>query len=203
LPAPDIPATRFLGYLQDHDQVGNRAVGERSSHLLDLERLKAGAALVLLSPFVPMLFMGEEWGASTPFQYFTDHPDPELGEAVRSGRRREFASFGWAPEDVPDPQAVETFERSKLDWSEPGRADSEHAELLAWHRHLIRLRRSRPELTDGRFDLVEVDVDEAAGRLRLRRGGVTLLLNLADEPWEAEVQDNAVKVQVCALFVAD
>jgi maltooligosyltrehalose trehalohydrolase len=180
VPSPDIPGYRFLGYLQDHDQVGNRAMGDRSSHLLDVERLKIAAAIVLTSPFVPMLFMGEEWGASTPFQYFTDHPDAELGAAVSEGRRREFASFGWAPEDVPDPQAVETFERSRLDWSEP--ATGHHAELLAWHRGLIRFRRSHPELTDGRLDRVEVEVDEAACRITIRRGRVTVAVDLGDSP---------------------
>ena len=182
VPAPDIPGWRFLGYLQDHDQVGNRAVGERSSHLLDGDRLKVAAALVLTSPFVPMLFMGEEWGASSPFQYFTDHPDAELGRAVSEGRRREFASFGWAPEDVPDPQALETFERSRLDWDEV--AVGSHAELRAWHRDLIRFRRAHPDLTDGRLSRVDVSVDEDAGRLLLRRGVVTVAVNLGDEPWD-------------------
>jgi maltooligosyltrehalose trehalohydrolase len=180
VPSPGIPGYRFLGYLQDHDQVGNRATGERSSHLLDLERLKIAAAIVLTSPFVPMLFMGEEWGASTPFQYFTDHPDAELGAAVSEGRRREFASFGWAPEDVPDPQAVETFERSKLDWAEPN--GGHHAELVAWHRHLIRFRRAHPELTDGRLDQVDVEVDEVARRLTIRRGRVTISVDLGEFP---------------------
>ena len=181
-PSPDIPGWRFLGYLQDHDQVGNRAVGERSSHLMDLDLLEVAAAIVLTSPFVPMLFMGEEWGASTPFQYFTDHPDRELGAAVSEGRRREFSSFGWAPEDVPDPQDPATFERSRLDWSEPGRGT--HAELLAWHRALIRFRRSHPELTDGRLDRVDVEVDEEGRRLTIGRGRVRVLVNLGDEPWD-------------------
>jgi maltooligosyltrehalose trehalohydrolase len=181
-----MPGWRFLGYLQDHDQVGNRAQGERSSHLLTTERLKVAAALVLTAPFVPMLFMGEEWGASSPFQYFTDHPDPELGKAVSEGRRSEFSSFGWAPEDVPDPQDVATFERSRLRWSEVSEGD--HAELLAWHRDLIRLRRATPALTDGRLDRVEVEADEAAGHLDVRRGPVRVLVNLGDEPWAVPVE---------------
>ena len=181
VPSPDIPGWRFLGYLQDHDQIGNRAVGERSSHLLDPDLLKVAAALVLTSPFVPMLFMGEEWAASSPFQYFTDHPDADLGRAVSEGRRREFASFGWAPEDVPDPQAAETFERSRLDWDEAG--TGHHAELLAWHRDLIRLRRSYPDLTDGALGRVLVDVDEEAGHLLVRRGRISVAVNLGDSPW--------------------
>src|SRR5208337_3917332 len=96
---------------QTHDQVGNRAQGERLGQLVNIGRLKTAAALVFTSPFVPMLFQGEEWGASTPFQYFTDHPEPELGKAVSEGRCREFAAFGWKPQDVPDPQAPETFQR--------------------------------------------------------------------------------------------
>ena len=180
-----IPGWRFLGYLQDHDQVGNRAQGERTSHLLSPERLKIAAALVLTAPFVPMLFMGEEWGATSPFQYFTDHPDAELGRAVSEGRRSEFASFGWKPEDVPDPQVEETFARSKLRWDELERAP--HADLLAWHRDLIRLRRTEPALTDGRLGAVEVDVEEAEGHLRLRRGNVEVHVNLGDQPWSVPV----------------
>jgi maltooligosyltrehalose trehalohydrolase len=105
----------FVGCLQNHDQVGNRARGERTSHLLSPGRLRIGAALVLTAPFVPMLFQGEEWGAATPFQYFTDHDDPELARAVREGRRQEFVAFGWDPEPIPDPQTPAPFERSKLD----------------------------------------------------------------------------------------
>jgi maltooligosyltrehalose trehalohydrolase len=172
-----VPGWRFLGYLQNHDQVGNRAVGERSSHLMSTDRLKVGAALVLCAPFVPMLFQGEEWGASTPFQYFTDHGDPELGRAVSEGRRSEFAAFGWDPEEVPDPQDDETFLRSKLDWSEVTR--SPHAELLAWHRQLIALRRRTPDLADGRMDRVEVTFDERAEWLVVRRGGVAVAASLA------------------------
>ncbi|HUP87657.1 MAG TPA: malto-oligosyltrehalose trehalohydrolase [Acidimicrobiales bacterium] len=177
-----ISGSRFLGYLQDHDQIGNRAIGERSSHLLDDDLLRVAAALVLTSPFVPMLFMGEEWGASTPFQYFTDHPDEDLGRAVSEGRRREFSSFGWRPEDVPDPQDVATFDRSRLDWSEP-LATGAPADLLAWHRDLIRFRRSHPDLTDGDLSRVDVEVDEEARHLLVRRGCVAIAVNLGDSPW--------------------
>src|SRR5262249_5870212 len=127
-----LPAFRFLGYLQNHDQVGNRAAGDRSSMLMSVGRLKVAAALVLCAPFVPMLFQGEEWGAGTPFQYFTDHHDPDLGRAVSEGRRNEFAAFGWRAEDVPDPQDAATFERSKLDWAELDK--DPHADVLAWYR---------------------------------------------------------------------
>jgi maltooligosyltrehalose trehalohydrolase len=169
----------FLGYLQNHDQIGNRATGQRSSHLMSTGRLKIGAALVLTSPFVPMLFQGEEWGASTPFQYFTNHEDPQLGRAVREGRRTEFAAFGWRPEEIPNPQSVRTFERSKLDWSESDREP--HCGLLDWHRRLIALRQRCPELTDGRMDDVEVSFDEPSRWITVNRGGVTVCCNLADQ----------------------
>jgi maltooligosyltrehalose trehalohydrolase len=134
-----IPGHRFVAYLQNHDQIGNRAAGDRLSETLSPGLLACGAALVFASPFTPMLFMGEEWGASSPFQYFTDHDDAGLGAAVTRGRREEFASFGWSPGDIPDPQDPATFERSKLDWSELDRQP--HADLLAWHKELIALRR--------------------------------------------------------------
>jgi len=138
--APDgLPAARFVHCMQNHDQIGNRARGERSSHLMSVARLKIAAALVLMPPYVPLLFQGEEWGATAPFQYFTQHEDPDLGRAVSEGRRREFAAFGWRDDDVPDPQAEETFVRSRLDWTEIAREP--HASLLAWHRDLIALRR--------------------------------------------------------------
>src|SRR6266849_5622621 len=172
-----LPGWRFLGYLQTHDQVGNRARGERSGHLMSLDRVKIGAALVLCGPFIPMLFQGEEFAASTPFRYFTNHPDPDLARAVSEGRRQEFAAFGWPPQDVCDPQNPETFERSKLDWGEPTREP--HATLLEWYRRLIALRRAIPALSDGRLDRVEVQFDEREQWLVLRRGPVAVVSNLA------------------------
>jgi maltooligosyltrehalose trehalohydrolase len=174
-----LSGSRFLGYLQTHDQVGNRAKGERSSQLMSLGRLKVGAALVLCSPFVPMLFQGEEFAASSPFLYFTDHLDPEMGRAVSEGRRRDFAAFGWNPEDVPDPQAPATFEKSKLDWSELEREP--HRSILEWHRELIALRRSIPELTSGRLDRADVNLNEGEQWLILRRGSIAIACNLGAE----------------------
>ena len=176
-PATGLPGSRFLGYAQDHDQVGNRAVGERSAALMSEGRLRIAAALLMCSPFVPMLFMGEEWGASTPFLYFTDHGDPALAEAVTDGRRGEFAAFGWRAADVPDPQAVETFTRSRLDWDEPSREP--HASLLSWHRALIRLRRAHPALSDGRMERVQASADDGLGWLLLRRGDIGLACSIA------------------------
>jgi maltooligosyltrehalose trehalohydrolase len=191
-PATGLPSTRFLGYLQNHDQVGNRASGERSSMLMSPDLLKVAAALVVLGPFVPMLFQGEEWGASTPFLYFTDHDDPDLGRAVTEGRRREFAAFGWDPTDVPDPQDPETFRRSRLDWNEvrgPG-----HAGLLEWHRRLIALRRSTPALTDGRFDRVEVDYDEAGRWLVYAHGPLTVACNFGEAGATVPVRPGTVEL---------
>lgn len=174
---PDVAASRLLAYSQTHDQVGNRAQGERLSLLVSEGRLRMAAALVLCSPFTPMLFQGEEWGASTPFQYFTDHEDPELGKAVSDGRRRELAAFGWAPEDVPDPQDRATFDRSTLDWAELGK--SPHAELLDWHRSLIALRRER-RLHEGGFESVDVRYDEDGRWFVLDRAPVKVVCNLSD-----------------------
>jgi len=181
-----LAASRFLGYLQNHDQVGNRATGERTSVLVSPGLLRVAAALVLCAPFVPLLFQGEEWGAATPFLYFTDHTDPELGRLVSEGRRREFASFGWAPDDVPDPQADATFAASRLDWEEPGRPP--HGALLDWHRRLIALRRSTPALSDGRFP-DSVRVDEHGRWLVMERGPVTVAANLGPAPVDVPVGD--------------
>jgi maltooligosyltrehalose trehalohydrolase len=177
-PPSGLTGYRFLGYLQNHDQIGNRATGDRSSHLMSIGRLQIAAALVLTAPFLPMLFQGEEWGASSPFQYFTAYDDPALGQAVATGRREEFAAFGWHPHDVPDPQAHDTFERSKLNWDELAREP--HAELLDWHRRLIRLRREVPALSDGRRQRVRVRCDEEARWLVVERGPVAVVCNLAD-----------------------
>jgi maltooligosyltrehalose trehalohydrolase len=136
-PPSGLAASQLVVSAQNHDQIGNRAQGERLSMMLNLPQLKAVAALTLLSPFVPLLFQGEEWGAMTPFLYFTDHESAELGRLVAEGRAEEFRAFQWQG-TVPNPQDFETFTRSKLNWSEPSRPV--HAELLDWYRRLIRLR---------------------------------------------------------------
>jgi maltooligosyltrehalose trehalohydrolase len=179
-PAEGLGGHRFLGCLQNHDQVGNRAQGERSSRLMSLGKLKTGAALVLTSPFVPMLFEGEEWGASTPFLYFTNHREPELAAAVGAGRCHEFAAFGWKAEVVPDPQARETFERSKLNW--PELSQPPHQELLDWHRRLIQLRHAEPSLNDDRLDRVNIYFDEAARWLVMERDAISVACNFGDHP---------------------
>ncbi|MEW2358567.1 malto-oligosyltrehalose trehalohydrolase [Spirillospora sp. NPDC029432] len=199
------PAHRFVTFLQNHDQVGNRAAGDRTAAALPPGRLKIGAALLLLGPFTPMLFMGEEWAASTPWCYFTDHREPELGRAVTEGRRREFARHGWAGE-VPDPQAAETFRRSRLDWAEAG--GGVHRELLEWHRALIALRRAWPELTEPRLTGVSVEIprgergdtraDERNGgdetdarRLVLRRGRIRVAVEFEERTMQIPVEPDA------------
>jgi len=176
-PAPDLLGHRLLGYLQNHDQIGNRAGGERSAALMPPGRLKLAAALVLTAPFVPLLFQGEEWGASTPFLFFTDHDDPEVARAVSEGRKREFGGFGWEPDRFPDPQDPRTFERSKLDWDELARGP--HAAMYDWHRRLLRLRRASPALTDGRLDRVRARFDEDARWLVVERSPLSIACNLA------------------------
>ena len=167
----------FLGYSQNHDQIGNRANGERLSHLVSVGRTKIAAAIVLTSAFVPMLFQGEEFAASSPFQYFTHHEDPELARSVSEGRRNEFAAFGWNPEEVPDPQSAETLERSKLRWDEL--LCQPHAEILDWYKKMIRIRRRHSSLTDGRMDKIEVRCDEGERWLAIRRGHVEVACNLS------------------------
>jgi maltooligosyltrehalose trehalohydrolase len=178
--AAGLSGHRFVAYLQNHDQVGNRALGERSGRLMSHGRLKIGAALVLTSPFVPLLFQGEEWGASSPFEYFVDHDDPDLARAILEGRRQEFAAFGWRPDDIPDPQAPTTFERSRLDWNE--REKTDHDDLLAWHRDLIALRRSMPDLVDGRLPEVAVSDSDGQAWLSMQRGRLTVVCNLSNQP---------------------
>jgi maltooligosyltrehalose trehalohydrolase len=176
--AARIPGHRFVAYLQNHDQIGNRAVGDRISATLSDGLLRVAATLLMASPFTPMLFMGEEWAASTPWQFFTSHPEPDLAAAVASGRRTEFATHGWPAGKVPDPQAAETFRRSTLDWAELER--SGHREMLDLYQQLIILRKSRPELSDPRLDRVEVRHGDRF--LVVRRGRCSVVANLSASP---------------------
>ena len=187
-----VDARRFVAYLQTHDQVGNRAVGERISALVGPSLQAAGAALYLTSAFTPMVFMGEEWAATTPFQFFTDFDEPEMARAVTEGRRREFESHGWAAQDVPDPQDERTFLRSKLHWDELDEED--HARMLRWYRDLIALRRRRHELTDGRLDGVQVDFDEREQWLVMRRADLRTVVNLAESRWTVPLDAEPLEV---------
>ncbi len=182
-----VPSYRFVCFLQDHDQVGNRAIGDRIAAKLRSDPrheglLRVAAGLVLTAPFTPMLFMGEEWGADTPWQFFTDHTDPGLAAAVSEGRRSEFAAHGWGRAEIPDPQDKETFLRSKLDWTQQDREP--YLSLLSWYKSLLALRRARPELTDPRLDRVRADYDEEARWLLVTRGSLRVAANLGTAPVE-------------------
>jgi maltooligosyltrehalose trehalohydrolase len=178
-PASDVAADRFVVFIQNHDQVGNRAAGERLAGLVSPEQQKLAAALLFLSPYIPLLFMGEEYGETRPFLYFVDHGDRELREAVRRGRRREFERFDWQG-PIPDPAAAETFERSRFDPAKAGR--SPHRELLALYTDLIRTRREEPALRPGRASC-GVEGDPGWLTLRFESDGSELLaaFNLTGE----------------------
>jgi malto-oligosyltrehalose trehalohydrolase len=181
-PSADLPPTAFVNFLQNHDQIGNRALGERLTSLSDPEALMAAIALLLLAPAAPLIFMGEEIGATTPFLYFTDHAEP-LAEAVRQGRRKEFASFaGFAQaQDLPDPNEQKTFERSRPTGEEPGAAEDRR--LL--YKHLLTLRRERltPHLAGARSLGAEAIGEKAVvARWRLGNGArLTVAVNLGAE----------------------
>ncbi|WP_068120084.1 malto-oligosyltrehalose trehalohydrolase, partial [Nocardioides massiliensis] len=162
-----MPTWRLVVSNQNHDQIGNRARGDRLTEHLDEHQLGCAALLTLAGPFTPMLFMGEEYAASTPFAFFTSHPEPDLGKATAEGRIKEFERMGWDPDEVLDPQDPATFEASKLDWAEAdgGRG----ARVLARYRELAELRRTIPALTDPHFANLEATADEDTGLFLLRR----------------------------------
>ena len=164
-PSVGLPREQFVVAVQNHDQVGNRAAGERLGTLVDPARERLAAALLLLSPYVPLLFMGEEYGETNPFLYFVSHGDPALTRAVREGRRREFESFGWGDE-VPDPASEETFLRSRLDRSRA--REPRHAQLYALHKALLALRNEEPAL---RPDGATCTVTHGDGWVSLLRRG--------------------------------
>lgn len=174
----------FVGFIQNHDQVGNRATGDRLEHIVGLERAKVALGIVMTSPFIPLLFQGEEFAASTPFQYFAHHEDEEMARSVSEGRKREFAAFGWSPEEVPDPESSATFERSKLHWDELG--EGVHALMLDWCKRLIALRRASASLSDGEPGQVKVRFDEAKRWLVMDRGRVSVMCNLGDTAVDLE-----------------
>jgi maltooligosyltrehalose trehalohydrolase len=183
-PVENLSAHRFLGYIQNHDQVGNRAIGDRLEHIVGLDRAKLAAGIVFTAPFVPMVFQGEEFAASTPFQYFADHDHTEMAKSVSEGRRREFAAFGWHHEEIPDPENPETFQRSKLNWSEIH--DGSHAEMLEWYRKLLHLRRTSPSLNDSDLGHIWIAVNEEKRWLTIDRGLVKIICNFGDKPNEFE-----------------
>jgi maltooligosyltrehalose trehalohydrolase len=187
-----MPFTRLVAFSQDHDQIGNRAAGDRLTATLDDGSLAVAAALTLLGPFTPMLFMGEEWGATTPWQFFTSHPEPELGEATARGRIAEFARMGWDPAQVPDPQDPGTFERSHLDWSELEHPD--HARLLGFYRELCALRAT----VDPLVPATEVSADPASGVFTFKRGDLRVVAGFGEGHREVRVSEK----QFCLAFGA-
>jgi maltooligosyltrehalose trehalohydrolase len=175
-PPDQVRPEQLVVCAQNHDQIGNRALGDRISASLPIEKLKQFATLVLLSPFTPLIFQGEEWGAKTPFLYFTDHLNPELGHAVTEGRRHEFAAFKWQPESVPDPQARSTFVQSKLQWEE--REKDGHRDLWEWYRSLLELRQKW--VVPARDDR-DVQCSEKEGWLTMAVGELWIACNFGDQ----------------------
>ncbi|MCY7402421.1 MAG: DUF3459 domain-containing protein [Nocardioides sp.] len=184
-----MPTWRLVVANQNHDQIGNRARGDRLAEHLDDDQLACAALLTLAGPFTPMLFMGEEWAASSPFQFFTSHGEPELGKATADGRIAEFEAMGWDPAEVPDPQDVETFHRSRLDWDEL--TTGRHAVVLDCYRRLAELRRVLPALTDPAFGSVSCSVE---GRVfTMRRGEVLVVVNFDDSEASLPVEHSEVR----------
>jgi maltooligosyltrehalose trehalohydrolase len=186
------PTWRLVVCSDNHDQIGNRADGQRLSGKVTPQQLGLAAFVTLLSPFTPMIFMGEEWGASTPWCFFSSHPEPNLAELVRSGRLEEFAQMEWDTSAVPDPQDPKTFEISKLDWSELERSD--HAEQLKLTTRLIEIRHTYPDFTDPRFDQGHATSDDEDGWVLIERGKVIMAVNFHDHPTEEEVGHDVVPV---------
>ncbi len=185
-----IPATRLVAYTCTHDQVGNRALGDRPSQNLTGGQLAIKAALALGSPYTAMVFMGEEYGASTPFQFFSSHPEPALARATAEGRKAEFAEHGWDADEIPDPQDPQTFARSKLNWAE---VDSgEHARLHQLYRGLIALRHSDPDMADPWLEHLTVDYDEDQRWITMCRGRLHIVCNLGAEPVKVPVAGDVV-----------
>jgi maltooligosyltrehalose trehalohydrolase len=177
----DIAAGQMVVFTQNHDQVGNRMLGERLSLLVSFEALKLCAGLLILSPYLPLLFMGEEYGENAPFLYFTSHSDPDLIAAVRHGRKEEFAAFGWQGEP-PDPQYEVTFRSCKLNHELKKREP--HRSLLELYGELLRLRRSIPALSELNKEKLDVEADEDGKTIALRRwtegSEVLVVFNLSD-----------------------
>ena len=185
-PPSGLTAHHFIHFDQNHDQVGNRAKGERIEHLIGMDAAKVAAGILITAPYVPMLFQGEEWAASTPFLYFADHEDEELRKQVAKGRREEFAAFGFG-DDVPDPEDPATYEASKLNWDEVN--EGKHAEMLGWVKDLIRLRRSTVCLNDGDLHHLQVFTDENARTIVVQREEARIVTNFGDQPYDFALLD--------------
>jgi maltooligosyltrehalose trehalohydrolase len=187
-PVDGLSAHHFVGFIQNHDQVGNRAIGDRLHEIVGTARTKLALGLTLTAPFVPMLFQGEEFAASTPFLYFADHEDEEMARQVAAGRKREFAAFGWEEDEVPNPEDLETFRRSQLNWSEID--DGVHKEMLVWTQLLIRIRRRSVSLNDGDRGHLKVAFSEEKRWLRMDRNEVSIFANLGTDAAIFDLQED-------------
>lgn len=183
--AQGLSGRQFIGFIQNHDQIGNRATGDRIGQALSTQKQKMAAAILLTSPFVPMLFQGEEWASTSPFIYFTSHPDKALGDAVTAGRKEEFAAFGWDPDRIPDPQDLHSFQVSKLNWDE--QELPLHEDMLSWYRQLIGIRNLFPDLRYDNLSHVETKFDENDRWLIVRRGSILILLNFSDKTRQVDL----------------
>lgn len=203
LDTPTIPTWRLVVCSDNHDQIGNRADGARLATRQSPRQLQIAALITLLSAYTPMVFMGEEWGASTPFMFFSSHPEPELGRAVSQGRLEEFSKMDWDPSSIVDPQSPEAFTGSKLDWSE---LEGEvHAELLQTYKDAIALRRTYPDLTDPRFEWVSASFDPESHWFMLERGEtISVAVNFDMDPVEIELEDeHEVLLRVGEVEIVD
>ncbi|MFC6645224.1 malto-oligosyltrehalose trehalohydrolase [Granulicella cerasi] len=185
-PVEALSAHHFVHFDQNHDQVGNRAFGERIEHLIGMDAAKVAIGIVLMAPYIPMLFMGEEWATSAPFLYFADHEDEDMRRAVAEGRKNEFADFGYGG-DVPNPEDMSTFNDSKLRWQEIG--EGKHAEMLAWTKSLIALRRSSVCLNDGNMHRLRVSSDDVNLWLMMQRDEFRIMVNMGNAPWNLQLLD--------------
>jgi maltooligosyltrehalose trehalohydrolase len=183
-----VQLSQLITFTQNHDQVGNRAQGDRTTEILDADSLAIQAVLTMMTPFTPMIFMGEEWGAKTPWQFFTSHPEPELGIAVADGRATEFARMGWDGQTIPDPQDPDVFDRSTLNWAEID--EPQHRSLLELYRTLSRLRHELHAFKDDKFETVHCQYSEFDEWLRIDRTRLSIAINFASQareipvPWE-------------------
>ncbi|MDE1162964.1 MAG: malto-oligosyltrehalose trehalohydrolase [Acidobacteriaceae bacterium] len=183
-PVEALSAHHFVHFDQNHDQIGNRAFGERIEHLCGMDAAKVAVGITLMAPYVPMLFMGQEWAASSPFLYFADHDDEDMRRAVSEGRKNDFAAFGFG-DDVPNPEDMKTFNDSKLIWSEIDK--DKHAEMLSWVKSLIRMRRNSVCLNDGNMHHLRVSSDDARRLLTMQRDAVRIMANLGTTEWSIDL----------------
>lgn len=201
-PPHGMSAHHFIHFDQNHDQIGNRAKGERLEHLVGMDATKVAAGILLTAPYLPMLFQGEEWAASTPFLYFADHEDEEMKRMVSEGRRKEFAAFGFG-DDVPDPENPASYEASKLNWDEQN--EGKHAQMLAWVKDLIRLRRSHVCLNDGDLHNLEVFADEQCRTLVVQREEARMATNFGAQAYSLSLLEGEELILVSrdAVHVQD